>query len=301
MAQRYLVSFCNTEDCLRFAVLHARGIERVIELGASATSIPANGVTGVCFVEDKIYVALQSRQSSVILQLNRDFELLSEIKLDGVSDVHGLVSVDRELLIVSTGTNEVVAFEPADSKRMRLVWADAGSSSDRDHLNDLHIAPNGQFLMSCFGRRTPEMMRSGSLVDVKSGRVLLTGLREPHSPFCWKEQVYILESATGDLIRIGSGSIPERVLGIVGYARGLFIDDEFVVIGKSGYRNRSRSRLGDDRAMPIAPAVAGDVLACSGVHFIPHDRREPSWVDTTPYGREIYQVIALPYSKCAGG
>jgi hypothetical protein len=270
-------------------------LEQIIDIGVFPITITAAGVTGICVIEDRIYAALQCRPDSMILELDRGFALQREINLPNASDVHGLLLVGDDIIAVVTGANEIVRVNRELPDKPEPVWCDVDGAGDRDHLNDLTRLPDGKLLASRFGPRMPERVRSGSVMDVHSGRVMLAGLREPHSPVWWNDHLYVLESPTGDLIRGGPELVPERVTGILGYARGLYIDDDYIAIGKSAYRERSRHGLGENRTAPLTGSEHGEaLLRRSGVYFIRHDGHTVNWVDTTVCGAEIYQIVALP-------
>jgi len=295
LASRYLVSFCNNEDRLRLATVTARGIDRMIDLGSHPRRTNIMGATGICADRDRIFVAIQARPDSMILELDREFEVTRETRLPGVLDLHGLALLQEHLIAVTTARNEVLRFDlTRHGDAPEHFWFDKSAVNDRDHLNDLAVTSDERLLVSCFGARNAERMRSGCVREIPTGRLLLDGLREQHSPFWWQDRLHVLESATGDLISCAPGKVPQRVLGIRGYARGLHIDDDWITVGKSGYRERSRHGLGENRAAPFTvTADERDIERRSGLHFIAPDLQTSTWVDTTACGPEIYQIIAL--------
>jgi hypothetical protein len=294
MSERYLVSFCNNQGKLRLATVRPEGIECLIELALDEFALRGDGLTGVCIDKESIFVALQS-QPPTILVLDHKYKIRSRLTLDDAQDVHGIAVLGSEIVVASTGTNQLLTIDPSTSAGPRVLWSDEGALVDRDHLNDLHVAPDGTLLMCRFGARYPGRMRSGVVVEVATGRVILDGLREPHSPYCAGSSLYVLESATGDLIQARPGFFPRRVVGIGGYARGLAIDATRIVIGKSGYRTQSRGGLGDSRLPPISASLADKgALKTSGVYFIGHDGIIENFVETSSSGIEIYQILPLP-------
>jgi hypothetical protein len=85
------------------------------------------------------------------------------------------------------------------------------------------------------------------------------------------------------------------VLGISGYARGLWITPKHFIVGKSGYRGDSRHRLGDSRPIPfVQSAAASDTQKTSGIFIIDRASLSARFIDTTAIGLEIYQIIELP-------
>lgn len=295
--RRYLVSFCNNDRRLRIAVVTRLGIERVIDLGGGLFTFTFDplGITGICLHGDRLLVALQSREMSGILILDSDYIVQQDVKLPNLYDLHGICAYGSEIAAVSTGTNRIAALDAADFAFRRVLWKDDGELRDRDHLNDVHVTPEGVLIVSRFCAQRPDSLRSGAVFEVESGRTILDGLREPHSPVWWDGSVYVLESGTGNLLRARPGHTPERVAGILGYARGLAIDEEGFAVGLSGYRDLSRSRLGDNRLAPLTlPSPDPGLLRRSGVYFIPHGGERVDFVDTTSCGLEIYQILPVP-------
>lgn len=276
------------------AVVSPCGVERIVDLSPSILPFAARGLTGICIHDNRIVLAVQSSVLSILLVLDRDYEVQGEIRLPNAADLHGVIARGTELVVVSTGTNKVIAVDWPAGGQGRVIWEEVGVETDRDHLNDLTVTENGTLLVSRFGPRRSDHMRSGAVFEPDTGRVLLGGLREPHSVCCWHSVVHVLESVAGDLIRAPGDTVPQRVMGIIGYARGLSLDDEYIVIARSGYRESSRGTLGGRRSAPfLAPPAGDEFLRYSGLCFIAQDAGTTRWVDTTICGPEIYQVVPL--------
>jgi hypothetical protein len=91
------------------------------------------------------------------------------------------------------------------------------------------------------------------------------------------------------------GFAPQRILGVVGYPRGLAINATHFAIGKSGFRAESRNRLGDDRLTPIANNDAvGEELRRSGVFLVSRTTYQTHFIDMSTIAAEIYQVLEIP-------
>jgi hypothetical protein len=289
---RYLVSFCNN-DAIRLAVLNRSGIERIIDIQNPNIPPIISGVTGLSLSGEQVFVSLQSSPSA-ILSLDRQFAVTKVRILPELSDLHGLACEANRLLAISTGTNQVCSlpFDLVDAPE--VIWQGGTHLGDTLHVNDIHAANNTLFI-TMFGERPVGAMRSGAIIDLKSGKPMLTGLREPHSPFWWQGSLYVLESATGDLIQIRTGFGPRRVAGFVGYMRGLLVDEHGFVLGQSGYRNTSRSLIGDRRSAPhMMLNTEVNPLTRSGVYFMSNDIGGSIFIDTTSVGTEIFQIISLP-------
>ena len=286
---RYLVSFCNAGE-IRLAILTRAGIERDITIQDPSIA-EHSGVTGIAISGDRIFLALNSIPSAIMV-LDRDLKVVDIRVVPELFDLHGVACDGNRVIVVSTGTNQVCAL-PMDLKgNLDVIWH-GDVLNDTIHINSVQIAGGTTFL-SLFGPRRPGQMRHGEVIDLTTGLPLLSGLREPHSPVWWNDSLYILESATGDLLQARKGFAPRRLAGMIGYARGLAVDEEGLVFGKSGYRDLSKSLLGDWRSPPfLDPSPQDHPLGHSGVYFLSHDRSPPIFVDTSAIGLEIYDVVGM--------
>jgi hypothetical protein len=273
-------------------VVNEEGIERTADINVSAVADPAIGVTGITFHQSRCVVAIQSHTSKLVV-LDQGLNVETIYQLDDVGDIHGIASYGDEIILASTGTNQIMAFD-LRTRAVRVVWAGADSLTNTLHLNDLAVL-NERIFCSQFGLRVAHAMRSGAIFEAHTGEPVVTHLREPHSIVATEEAIFILESASGDLIRIRDRLAPVRVLGIAGYARGLAISGTHYAIGKSGYRSNPRHRLGASRLAALThSATIADAMQVSGVFVVDRSTHAFKFIDTTAIGPEIYQIMALP-------
>ena len=291
---RVLATFCN-QDCARLAVVDPSGVIHCQTLPSGR--IPANvrGISGGAVQGDKFIAALQCATPALVV-CSRDLEPELVIPMPCCDDLHGLAPVRDAVLVISTGTNEVYRVEVAAEPRISLFWSETDDRGDTVHLNDIAVGPEG-IVFSAFGRRRANQMRCGQVFKVHPREVILEGLREPHSPQWSKGDLFVLESGSGDLVRLTPGAHPERLFTIRGYTRGLLVSQTHFVVGVSGYRHRSRNvGLGEGRTRPFDPLtpLAEDV---SGLVFLPRTAQGrvaaegASFVDTSNIGPEIYAVV----------
>ena len=288
---RFLVSFCNNAPYARLAVVGTGGIERIVELDASPQGQRNIGVTGFCRQDEHWHVCLQG-PTGLICTLDRDFRLVRMAHHPELRDLHGIIGFRDRLFVASTGTDQICSLATPSLGDLRAEWSLSALAIDTAHVNDLAVVDDRLFASS-LGTRTREQVRSGSVLDVAAARILLSGPREPHSLQHWNGRLYLLESATGDLIEWREGFEPRRRLGIIGYARGLAFTERLIAIGRSGYRDASRLMLGDRRQAPVTAPMPAELLDRSGVCFATHDGRAAGFIDTTAIGREIYQIVAI--------
>jgi uncharacterized protein (TIGR03032 family) len=82
--------------------------------------------------------------------------------------------------------------------------------------------------------------RGGCIIDIESGEFVARGLSMPHSPRWRQEQLWVLESGTGWLLRVDRHSgKAEAVVELPGFARGLAFAGPIAFIGLSKIRPTS--------------------------------------------------------------
>jgi uncharacterized protein (TIGR03032 family) len=133
-------------------------------------------------------------------------------------------------------------------------WAPAFVSDltpdDRCHLNGLALVDGKPEYVTALGATDgPEAWREdkingGILVHVPSNEIVLCGLPMPHSPRVYDGGLYMLNSATGELVRVDpEAGILETVVRVPGFVRGLARHGDYLFVGMSKLR-RGRP-LGD--------------------------------------------------------
>jgi Flp pilus assembly protein TadD len=256
----------------------------LVDIESTAKSHVFQGMTGIVEVPGGWAVGLQMRDSAVAL-LDRQWTLRRVVRLQSVKDIHSIVRSDSALLIASTGTNRLVRLD-LESGAESVVW-DAEATAERDvtHLNGACVHA-GQVIVSQFGASAGNTVRAGAVVITATGNCLLGGLREPHSVFSDGNDLWVLESLTGSLLKLRSGEPPELVARVRGYARGLYIDDELMAIGVSGSRTESRAS-GVNR--PIESALCG----APGAWLDITRGEERFQIDLSGVASEIYDIVPL--------
>lgn len=117
---------------------------------------------------------------------------------------------------------------------------------DRCHLNGLVMEQDRPKYVTMLGdTNTPQGWRNqivdgGILMDVDSNEIILDKLAMPHSPMIYKGDLYLLLSATGEVIRV---NIPEKKYEVVrrleGFCRGMDVYKDYMFIGMSKLRKNS--------------------------------------------------------------
>ena len=164
---------------------------------------------------------------------------------------------------------------------------------DRCHLNSMAMVDGQPEYVTAFGKvDTFEGWREnrisgGILMDVSSGEIVLEGLPMPHSPRVYDGKLYLLLSATGELVRAEpeSGGY-EVVAQLPGFVRGMARCGDYLFVGLSKLRKSSSTFA----ALPISDQAAFSgivVVSLSEGRIVEHLRYETGV-------EEIYDVQVLP-------
>lgn len=214
----------------------------------------------------------------------------------GRLDTHGIEWDDDGMLwFVNTRfaclatVSERFSFEP--------LWSPPFISDltpeDRCHLNGLAFKDGEPRFVTCLAETDePEGWRrtlpnGGLLIDVGTNRIVLRDLPMPHSPRFVGEKLYLLLSATGELIQADPAAGSYRVVQKVGgFVRGLAYYRDHLFVAFSKLRKNSSTF----RNLPIA-----DEATEAGIAVI----HEPTgaMVGRIVYGQsvdEIFDVAVLP-------
>jgi uncharacterized protein (TIGR03032 family) len=210
---------------------------------------------GLCRTPTGIVVG--SRDCIWTLPANR--EIAARIGEDGEHDIaflarsahhtgplmgHDLAWGDGRLWLVNTLFNGLVtvdgdwSFIPQWQPPFISGWA----AGDRCHINGLALAPDGSgpAWVTALGETDvvygwrQHKASGGCLIHVPSGQVILRGLAMPHSPRLYNDQLYLLESGRGTLVRVDPlTSQITTIATLRGFTRGLDCFAGYAFIGLS--------------------------------------------------------------------
>ncbi|OXI30057.1 hypothetical protein CFB89_22805 [Burkholderia sp. AU16741] len=266
-----------------------------IDLGDVAAQVV--GATGLCRVDASCYAALQIRVPGTVGTLLAEIDACARIRrvarLAPVLDAHSLLAWHGELLVVSSGTNQVFAIDwPRDGALHLRVFFEIEPGADTLHMNSLQ-AFGGHVYLSMFGCKPGASWRDacdGQILDLTdAGRVVRRGLRHPHSLFIDRGTLLCVSSRDGSLVHVaGAPRGADRPLD--GYVRGALAHAGRLFVGTSMARTRSKSR-GAAWPSAAAPAPREAGTGC-GLHVIEGGRRAPRWIDLSPFGAELYDIVA---------
>ncbi len=162
--------------------------------------------------------------------------------------VHELAWAGEELWVVNTRFSCLCTLDPDYSfvPRWRPPFISGLAAEDRCHLNGLAVVDGRAKFVSALGETDirdgwrANKPRGGCLMEVSSGATICRGLSMPHSPRWHDGQLWLLESGTGQLVRVDVATgRRERVAELPGFARGLALAGPYAIVGLSKIRQTS--------------------------------------------------------------
>lgn len=167
----------------------------------------------------------------------------------GALDIHDLsFGKDQRLFAVNTLFSAIVEIGPEFNftPYWKPPFIDKLVSEDRCHLNGMAMQDGLPKYVTAFNQGNSlqswreDITRTGVVMDVSSGEVIAEGLAMPHSPRLFGKDLYVLLSATGELVRIQPESgHKETVLKLDGFVRGMALHQDYLFIGLSKLRKNS--------------------------------------------------------------
>lgn len=217
----------------------------------------------------------------------------------GQIDIHDIdFGVNGQLFAVNTSFSCIIHID--DNYSFTPVWKPRFisklASEDRCHLNGMALKDGlPKFVTAFAATDTPQgwrenVTKSGILIDVNSGEILVQGLAMPHSPRIFDGKLYVLLSATGELVQVDENL--GKVLPVTqlkGFVRGLCKHGDYVFVGHSRLRKNSSTFA------KLSFAESADVAGVTIIHLptgaVVGEIRYQASVD------EIYDVQIIP--NCA--
>jgi len=209
-------------------------------------------------------------------------------------DTHDLFFTNQGLVAVNTAYSCLIKVDGSFS--FQSIWKPPFISefdaSDRCHLNGMAVDDAGDIrYVTAFGEsdvaegwRTNKL-QGGILMDVRTGKTVITGLGMPHSPRIYNGKLYLLSSATEELLLVDpEKKTTESIIKLDGFIRGLSFKGNYAFIGTS--KLRKSHTFGD---LPIA-----NKKIKAGVHIV--NLKTRSKVGEIIYDddlQEIYDVHVL--------
>lgn len=167
----------------------------------------------------------------------------------GTIDIHDLrFGENHKLYGVNTLFSCLVSFDSDHSftPYWKPPFIDRLVSEDRCHLNGMAMKDGKPKYVTLFNQgNTPQSWRenitkTGLMMDVESDEIIADQLAMPHSPLVVDDKLYVLLSATGQLVEINpkTGQKTE-IVNLKGFVRGMAYYKEYLFIGLSKLRKNS--------------------------------------------------------------
>jgi uncharacterized protein (TIGR03032 family) len=187
----------------------------------------------------------------------------------GEVDTHDLAWGEEGLWAINTLFSSLALID--DNSSFETQWRPSFVSDltpeDRCHLNGMAMVDGQPEYVTALGKADAlegwreNKASGGILIHVPSGEVVLGDLPMPHSPRVYDGKLYLLLSATGELIcaDVEKGSY-EVVARLPGFVRGMARYGDYLFVGLSKLRKTS-STFGD---LPISQqSVFSGIVAVS--------------------------------------
>jgi uncharacterized protein (TIGR03032 family) len=120
------------------------------------------------------------------------------------------------------------------------------ASEDRCHLNGMVMVDGKPKYATAFNKGNlfqswrEGVARDGVLMDLQTSEIIAENLRMPHSPRIFNDKLYMLFSATGEIVNVdlSNGSV-KTIAKIDGFVRGMAFYKDFLFVGLSKLRQNS--------------------------------------------------------------
>lgn len=167
----------------------------------------------------------------------------------GPLDIHDLsFGKNDQLFAVNTLFSCLIAVDSDYnfSPYWKPAFIDKLVSEDRCHLNGMAMKDGLPKYATAFNQGNThqswreKVTETGVIFDIDSDEVIATGLAMPHSPRIFNNELYVLLSATGELVKVDvkTGKY-ENVIKTDGFVRGMSLYKDYLFIGLSKLRKNS--------------------------------------------------------------
>jgi len=290
-----LISFCFTSPPGYALAKFDTDSEALEWVKLDQPGLPVYGGMGICPRGDGyivIFHAVREMHSiSCIGELDHDLRLCRMAELKLVSDGHSVIEHDGALLVVSSGTNQVIRVDwPAGGEPEERVYFELEPGFDTLHMNSLR-QHQGKLYLSMFGPRTNGSWRNatqGQVICLDDRAASAQGIHHPHGLFAIGDELLCVGSMSGS-VRHVAGPARAAFPKLDGYLRGVACDAHNMYVGTSRIRDRSKSS--GDKVSPSSAMPRG--IGC-GLHILERETLQPRWLDLSPFAAEIYDIHVLP-------
>jgi uncharacterized protein (TIGR03032 family) len=214
----------------------------------------------------------------------------------GPLDLHDLVWGENDkLYAVNTAFSCLSKFSFENS--FQPIWKphfiDQMIPEDRCHLNGLALENNQPKYVTALGKTNEsrawkeKMLTDGIMMDVPTNEIIATGLPTPHTPRLYHDGLFMLLSATGELVKMDPQTGKYDIITqLSGFLRGMDRVGDYLFIAMSKLRQSSS-------LFKEAPVAKKSVVCGISIVYIPTGQQAGYIVYNTSV-EELFEVKAIP-------
>jgi hypothetical protein len=260
-----------------------------VELGQ-----PVASGLGICADETYVYHVCQSSPDldTYLVVLERPLLKVVDVHhLDAVQDGHSVIRYGDELLVVSTGTDQIIAYPLRGSKleSSRVMWSPTDSGTDTHHVNSITLF-EGDVLCSAFGPKDENSWATadnGYIRNVSRGEVIVDGLQQPHSVAVHDGELFFCNSLEGSI-----DTAEAAVAYLYGYSRGLAFGPDGTIYAATSMSRRP-SDPNAERAIFRNPGDEGELHGQCALIQMTQSGANRIEVPLANFANEIYDLFVV--------
>jgi hypothetical protein len=278
-----VATICNTiRDAGCYALWFSDG-KRQCVLDLSDTIPDSSGLTGIAWHHNRLYVAVQSIRSRILV-LDMSLQVVDVIVDDDFSDLHSLHIVGDALFIVSPKNGKLLKHDLATGRNTVVA-----NFNPEAWVSVVHCCPDDIWLCGHHLRYLDPDARDGGIFSVAQGRTVLDGLVRPHSLIRYRDGFVVLDSGNARVVYFDRNGI-NKAAQLHGFLRGAALAGEDVLLVAGGpHRTISRKNPTGEASRSLRD-VAHERLK---IFEVDHDVHTRTWLPELP-GFEIYDLLVLP-------
>lgn len=225
-------------------------------------------------------------------------------QITGDIDIHELaVEPSGRVVFINTLYSCLSVFSRTDSflPLWKPKFISKLAAEDRCHLNGLAMENGRARYVSAICKSDivqgwrDRRAQGGTIIDITDDRIITEGLSMPHSPRIYRDQLWVLDSGRGYLVRVDrrSGQV-EPVCFCPGFLRGLAFSGKYAVVGLSLPRDASFSGLeldGELKKRDAEPWAGLNVIDTTTGDVV-------QWLRLQGHLRETFAVGIMPEVRC---
>lgn len=219
-------TICNTVGEASAYALWFTGGGRQYVVDLSGHLNDAAGLTGIAYHNGRIYVAVQSHASRILV-LDMALNVVDTITHETFNDLHSLHVVGDTLLIASARHGALLTRNLTTGETVPHVRFDP-----RAWVCDALCVPDDIWLCCHQLGYLDSAASGGGVFSVRHRRALLDGLSGPHSLIPYRDGYVVLDSANAGLVYFTPGGARQTVR-LQGFLRGAVMsgEDSLLVAG----------------------------------------------------------------------